>query len=67
MSESFKVFHLKKREYLKSKIHFFRPIKKKLMNSTIKTTGLSFIAGLAGAAIWTQFFFANPEHYGGFR
>jgi serine protease Do len=31
------------------------------MNSTIKTTGLSFIAGLAGAAIWTQFFFANPE------
>jgi Do/DeqQ family serine protease len=31
------------------------------MNSTIKTTGLSFIAGLAGAAIWTQFFFTNPE------
>lgn len=31
------------------------------MNSTIKTTGLSFLAGLAGAAIWTQFIFTNPK------
>ncbi len=31
------------------------------MNTTIKNTGLSFLGGLAGAAIWTQFFFTNPE------
>jgi len=30
------------------------------MNSTLKTTGLSFLAGIAGAAIWTQFIFTNP-------
>ncbi len=31
------------------------------MNSNFKTTRLSFIIGLAGATIWTQFFFTNPE------
>jgi Do/DeqQ family serine protease len=36
------------------------------MNSTIKTTGISFVAGLAGAAIWTQFFFSNPESIASF-
>lgn len=36
------------------------------MNLTIKTTGLSFLAGLAGAAVWTQFFFANPEEISDF-
>lgn len=36
------------------------------MNSTIKTTGISFVAGLAGAAIWTQFFFSNPESIANF-
>jgi Do/DeqQ family serine protease len=36
------------------------------MNSTIKTTGISFVAGLAGAVIWTQFFFTNPESIASF-
>ena len=31
------------------------------MNTTIKTTGLSLIAGFAGAAIWTQFFFSTYQ------
>jgi len=36
------------------------------MNSTIKTTGISFLAGLAGAAIWSQFFFTYPESIANF-
>lgn len=36
------------------------------MNSTIKTTGISFLAGLAGAAIWSQFFFNYPESIANF-
>ncbi|MBN7815250.1 S1C family serine protease [Algoriphagus pacificus] len=32
------------------------------MKSLIKTTGVSFLAGLAGAAVWTQFTFQEPKN-----
>lgn len=31
------------------------------MRNAIKNTSLSFLAGLAGAAVWTQFIFVSPE------
>ncbi|RAI84708.1 trypsin-like peptidase domain-containing protein [Algoriphagus yeomjeoni] len=36
------------------------------MNSLFKTTGVSFLAGLAGAAVWTTINFNEPEEFSDF-